>query len=103
MVKFLPYTIKKDIHPIALGLKSSERTSGDIDKIKLLLSDITELIYTDLGKTKICLESLAKLLDNYNVHKVLKKLETQMDNFETESVLLSLEEIAHLLDISIGK
>jgi two-component system sensor histidine kinase/response regulator len=78
-------------------------TSVSVDKgaVKLLLQDMARLLESDLTEAMNRLEALRQHLANSSAHGEFKRLEKQVENFDTDGALKSVEAIAKVLDIEV--
>jgi two-component system sensor histidine kinase/response regulator len=76
-------------------------TGVSVDKaaVKRLLRDMAELLESDLTEAMNRMEALRQHLAKSSAHEAFKRLEKQVESFDTEGALKSLEVIAKTLDI----
>jgi len=74
----------------------------DIETVKPLLVEMGGLLETDLMEAMNRLENLRPHLEASEVQEEFKKLETCLENFDTDEALRNLEEIAGVLGISLN-
>jgi hypothetical protein len=79
----------------------SEEVSVDKEAVKLLLQEMTKLLESDLTEAMNRLEALRQHLANSSAYEEFKWLEKQVESFDTDSALLSVEAIARALNISL--
>jgi len=74
---------------------------GHVDKevVKTLLQEIAQLLESDLTEAMNRLEALNHHLTNSSVYEEFKRLEKQVESFDTDSALKSVETIAEKLEI----
>jgi len=77
-------------------------TAVSVDKgaVKLLLQDMAQLLESDLTEAMNRLEALRQHLANSSAHEEFKRLEKQVESFDTDGALKSVEAIAKALDIA---
>jgi len=73
----------------------------DIEKVKPLLAEMARLLESDLMEAMSRLEVLRAQLENSEVWEQFKKLEKDVESFDTDSALKSLESITQALKISL--
>jgi len=66
-----------------------------------LLTEMAELLESDLGEAMGLLESLKPHLENSSVRGEFRRLEKSLENFDTEDAVRSLQKVAEALDISL--
>jgi len=76
-------------------------TGASVDKeaVKLLLQDISRLLESDLTEAMSRLEALRHHLAHSSAREEFKRLEKQVEGFDTEGALKSIEAIAKVLGI----
>ena len=67
--------------------------------MKRLLKDMARLLESDLTEAMNRLETLRKHLAHSSVHEEFKRLEKQVESFDTDAALESLKAIASALDV----
>jgi len=78
----------------------STEVSLDKEAVKLLLQEMARLLESDLTEAMNRLEALRQQLKHSSVHEEFKRLEKQVESFDTDSALKSVEAIARVLDIA---
>jgi F0F1-type ATP synthase epsilon subunit len=73
----------------------------DKEAVKLLLREMARLLESDLTEAMNRLEALKKHLANSSAHEEFKRLEKQVEGFDTDNALKSVEAIAGALDIAL--
>jgi two-component system sensor histidine kinase/response regulator len=73
----------------------------DKEAVKPLLREIAQLLESDMTEAMNRLEALKKHLANSSVHEELKRLEKQVEGFDTDNALKSVEAIARALDMAL--
>jgi CheY-like chemotaxis protein len=80
-----------------------ETTEGveafDIDAVSPLLMEMARLLESDLSEAMDCLDDLREQLANSPASEEFKQLEEQVEDFDIENALKSIESIAKTLDI----
>ena len=76
-------------------------TPVDLDTVRPILTEIAELLESDLMEAMNRLEVLREHLSNSIVWEEFNKLEKNIEGFDTDSALKTLEKIAKTLDISL--
>jgi two-component system sensor histidine kinase/response regulator len=71
----------------------------DKEAVKTLLQEIAQLLESDLTEAMNRLEALNHHLANSSVYEEFKRLEKQVESFDTDSALKSVETIAEKLEI----
>jgi hypothetical protein len=71
----------------------------DKGKVKNLLQEIAQLLESDLTEAVNRLEALSHHLANSSVYEEFKRLEKQIESFDTDSALKTLETIASKLEM----
>ena len=71
----------------------------DREAVKTLLQEIAQLLESDLSEAMNRLEALNRLLANSLVKEDFKRLEKQIESFDTDTALKTLETIAGKLEI----
>jgi two-component system sensor histidine kinase/response regulator len=79
----------------------STEVSVDKETVKLLLQEMVRLLESDLTEAMNRLKALRQHLAHSSAHEAFKRLEKQVEGFDTESALKSLEAIARVLDIAL--
>ena len=69
--------------------------------MKSLLQEMAQLLESDVTEAMNRLEALKQHLANSSVHEEFKRLEKQVEGFDTDSALKSVETIAGKLDIEL--
>jgi len=95
-IKVLEENLAKQREP-----EPSEEVSVDKEAVKLLLQEMTKLLESDLTEAMNRLEALRQHLANSSAYEEFKRLEKQVESFDTDSALLSVEAIARALNISL--
>jgi PAS domain S-box-containing protein len=80
--------------------ETSTVVSVDKEAVKLLLQDMARLLESDLTEAMNRLEALRLHLKNSPVHEEFKRMEKQVESFDTDGALKSVEAIAKVLDIA---
>jgi two-component system sensor histidine kinase/response regulator len=73
----------------------------DGEAVKVLLQEISQLLDSDLTEAMNRLEALGDHLRHSQVREAFERLEGQVEGFDTESALKTVDEIAKDLDISL--
>jgi len=73
----------------------------DKEAVKRLLQDMTQLLESDLTEAMNRLEALRQQLAHSSAREEFKRLEKQMESFDTDGALKSVEAIARVLDIEL--
>lgn len=73
----------------------------DTEAVRTLLQEIAQLLESDLTEAMNRLEALNRHLANSSVHEEFKRLEKQVENFDTDSALKTVETIASKLEIEL--
>jgi two-component system sensor histidine kinase/response regulator len=84
--------------------KAPDLSSGaEVDKetVRGLLQDMARLLESDLTEAMSRLEALRQHLANSSAHGEFKRLEKQIENFDTDGALKSVEAIARVLDMAL--
>jgi two-component system sensor histidine kinase/response regulator len=81
--------------------KPQEEVQVDTEAVKPLLREMARLLESDLTEAMSCLEALKRHLKNSSLYEEFKRLERQVEGFDTDSALKSLEVIAGNLDIEL--
>jgi two-component system sensor histidine kinase/response regulator len=78
-------------------------TGGLIDKeaVKLLLQEMARLLESDLTEVLNRLEALKQHLTHSSAYEEFKRLEKQLESFDTDSAAKSIEAVARALDIAL--
>jgi two-component system sensor histidine kinase/response regulator len=79
----------------------STGVSVDKESVKLLLQDMAQLLESDLTEAMNRLEALKQHLAHSSAHEEFKRLEKQVESFDTDGALKSVEAIAKALDIEV--
>jgi exonuclease VII large subunit len=74
-----------------------------VDKgaVKTLLQEIAQLLESDLTEAMNRLEALNRHLANSSVYDEFKRLEKQVESFDTDAALKTVETIASKLEIEL--
>jgi signal transduction histidine kinase/DNA-binding response OmpR family regulator len=81
------------------GPEPSPGVSVDKESVKLLLRDMAQLLESDLTEAMTRLEALKQHLANSSAQEEFKRLEKQVESFDTDGALKSVELIARTLEI----
>ena len=81
--------------------KSAAEVHVDKEAVKTLLQEIAQLLESDLTEAMNRLEALNHHLANSSVYEEFKRLEKQVESFDTDSALKSVETIASKLEIEL--
>ncbi len=81
--------------------KPAEEIQVDKEAVKPLLQEMAQLLESDLTEAMNRLESLKQHLAHSSVHHEFESLEKQVEGFDTDSALQSVEAIATKLDIEL--
>jgi two-component system, sensor histidine kinase and response regulator len=73
----------------------------DKEAVKPLLQEMTQLLESDLTEAMNRLEALKQHLANSSLYEEFKRLEKQVEGFDTDSALKSVKTIAGMLDIEL--
>jgi HPt (histidine-containing phosphotransfer) domain-containing protein len=78
-------------------------TSVSVDKgaVKLLLQDMVQLLESDLTEAMSRMEALRRHLADSPAREAFKRLEKQVESFDTDGALKSIETIAKALNIAV--
>ncbi len=78
-------------------------TEAPVDKeaVKTLLQEMAQLLESDLTEAMNRLEALNRLLANSSVKEEFKRLEKQIESFDTDTALKTVETIAGKLEIEL--
>ncbi len=79
--------------------ESGAKVHVDKEAVKTLLQEIAQLLESDLTEAMNRLEALHRHLANSSVYEEFKRLEKQVESFDTDSALKSVETIAEKLEI----
>ena len=79
----------------------STAVSVDKEAVKLLLQDMAQLLESDLTEAMNRLEALRQHLGQSSAREEFKRLEKQVENFDTDGAAKSIEAIAKILDIEV--
>jgi two-component system sensor histidine kinase/response regulator len=75
--------------------------SVDKEAVKLLLQEMARLLESDLTEALNRLEALRQHLTHSSAHEEFKRLEKQLEGFDTDSAAKSIEAVARALDIAL--
>jgi hypothetical protein len=78
----------------------SKGVSVDKEAVTPLLRDVAGLLESDLTEALNRLEALRKYVAHSSAREQLKRLEKQVENFDTDGALKSIEAIAKALKIT---
>ena len=81
--------------------KPAGEAKVDKEAVKLLLQEMARLLESDLTEAMNRLEALRQHLAHSSAHEEFKRLEKQVEGFDTDSALKSVEAIARVLDIAL--
>ena len=81
--------------------KPAGEAKVDKEAVKLLLQEMARLLESDLTEAMKRLEALRQHLGHSSAHEEFKRLEKQVEGFDTDSALKSVEAIARALDIAL--
>ena len=81
--------------------KPAGEAKVDKEAVKPLLKEMAQLLESDLTEAMNRLEALRHHLANSSAYEGLRMLEKQVEGFDTDSALISLEAIARALDIEL--
>jgi len=81
--------------------QAATETSPDKEKVKLLLNEIAGLLESDLTEAVNRIETLSQHLRGSSVREQFERLERQVDSFDTEGALETVEAIAKALDMAL--
>jgi two-component system, sensor histidine kinase and response regulator len=85
--------------------RSPEKPTAEIrvnkEAVKPLLREMAQLLESDLTEAMIRLEALKDLMANSSLYEEFKRMENQLENFDTDNAMRSLETIATALDIEL--
>jgi CheY-like chemotaxis protein/HPt (histidine-containing phosphotransfer) domain-containing protein len=83
--------------------EKTEHTEARIDKetVRTLLREIAQLLDSDLTEAMNRLEALNRHLANSPVYEEFKRLEKQVESFDTDTALETVETIAHKLEVEL--
>jgi len=73
----------------------------DIGMVTPLLTEMAELLESDLGEAMGLLESLKPHLENSSVRGEFRRFEKSLESFDTDDAVRSLQKVAEALDISL--
>jgi CheY-like chemotaxis protein len=79
----------------------STGVSVDKEAVKRLLQDMARLLESDLTEAMSRLEALRQHLSHSSAHEEFKRLEKQVENFDTEGALETVRTIAGTLGIAL--
>jgi len=82
-------------------LEPSTEVSVDKEAVRLLLQEMVRLLESDLTEAMNRLEALRQHLAHSSAHEEFKRLEKQVEGFDTDSALKSVEAIARDLGIAL--
>jgi len=71
------------------------------EEVKPVLREMAQLLESDLTEAMNRLEALKRLLANSSLYEEFKRMEKQLENFDTDNAMRSLEAIARALDIEL--
>ncbi|MFC1857021.1 transporter substrate-binding domain-containing protein [Thermodesulfobacteriota bacterium] len=94
----------KDVKPLLEAMVGKLQTGEeplDVDAVKPILVEMMSLLEADITEAMNRLEDLRGYLEKSSVGEEFKKLEKQVEGFDTDSASKSLNEIAKKLSISI--
>ena len=86
------------------GQREPEISTGvsvDKEAVKLLLQDIAKLLESDLTQAMNRLEALRRHLTHSSAHEEFKRMEKQVESFDTDGALESIEAIARALGVRL--
>jgi two-component system sensor histidine kinase/response regulator len=95
-IKVLQQSVARQKEP-----EPSAGVSVDKEAVKRLLQDMARLLESDLTEAMIRLEALRQHLRNSSAHEGLKRLEKQVESFDTDGALKSVEAIAKVMGIAL--
>lgn len=83
--------------------QETEHIEARVDKetVKILLQEITQLLESDLTEAMNRLETLNRHLANSPIYEEFKRLEKQIENFDTDAALGTVETIAGKLELEL--
>ncbi len=81
--------------------KPAGEVQVDKEAVKSLLQEIAQLLESDVAEAMNRLEALKEHLANSSAHEEFKRLEKQVESFDTDSALETVETIAGKLDIDV--
>ncbi len=83
--------------------QETEHIEARVDKetVKTLLQEITQLLESDLTEAMNRLETLNRHLANSPIYEEFKRLEKQIENFDTDAALETVETIAGKLELEL--
>jgi len=79
----------------------STGVSVNKEAVKLLLQEMTRLLESDLTEALNRLEALRQHLTHSSAHEEFKRLEKQLEGFDTDSAAKSIEAVARALGIAL--
>jgi len=79
--------------------ESLTEVSVDREAVKQLLQEMARLLESDLAEALNRLEALRQHLTHSSAHEIFKRLEKQVENFDTDGAVETVEAIARSLDI----
>jgi two-component system sensor histidine kinase/response regulator len=94
-------TLKGGEHRSSEPEAPAAEVTGDTAAVKPLLTESAGLLESDLVEASARLESLGEHLRHSNLEEAFKRLEKQMDAFDTDGALKSLETMAEALGLSL--
>ena len=94
-------TLKESEHRSSEPEAPAAEVAVDKEAVKPLLTEIAGLLESDLVEAAVRLESLGEHLRHSNLEEAFKRLEKQMDAFDTDGALKSLETMAEALGLSL--
>jgi len=71
------------------------------EEVKPVLREMAQLLESDLTEAMNRLEALKRLLANSSLNEEFQRMEKQLENFDTDNAMRSLEAIARALDIEL--
>jgi len=80
---------------------TSTGVSVDKEAVKILLQDMARLLESDLTEAMNRLEALRQHLAHSSAHEECRRLEKQVESFDTDGALKSIETIGRVLDIAL--
>ena len=81
--------------------KPAAEVHVDKEAVKTLLQEIAQLLESDLTEAMNRLEALNHHLANSSVYEEFKRLEKQVESFDTDTALKTVETIAGKLEIEL--
>jgi two-component system sensor histidine kinase/response regulator len=83
------------------AVKPAGEVQIDKEAVKLLLQEMAQLLESDVTEAMDRLEALKQQLANSSVAEEFRRLEKQVEGFDTDNALKSVETIAGKLDIEL--